>query len=118
MKVLITGADGFVGKNLRLYLAQRPDVEVVCFTRADDLAQFPAFLEGVGFVFHLAGVNRPQDPSEFVVGNSDLSKALCMALCASAVATGKKVPVVFTSSIQAGRDNPYGDSKRGAEDAL
>lgn len=118
MKVLITGANGFIGQNLRLYLAQRPDIEVVCFTRADDTAHLPAFLEGVDFVFHLAGVNRPQDPSEFRVGNTDLSKALCKALCAVAVATGKKVPVVFTSSIQAGRDNPYGDSKRGAEDAL
>jgi UDP-2-acetamido-2,6-beta-L-arabino-hexul-4-ose reductase len=118
MKVLITGADGFVGKNLRLYLAQRRDVEVVCFTRAEDVELLPAFLEGVDFVFHLAGVNRPQNPSEFVVGNTDLSQALCKAVCGSAVATGKKVPIVFTSSIQAGCDNPYGKSKRGAEDAL
>jgi UDP-2-acetamido-2,6-beta-L-arabino-hexul-4-ose reductase len=118
MKVLITGAGGFVGKNLRLYLTQRLDVEVVCFTRADDVAQLPAFLDGVDFVFHLAGVNRPQDPSEFLVGNTDLSHALCKAVCASAVATGKKVPIVFASSIQASRDSDYGNSKRGAEDAL
>ena len=118
MKVLITGANGFIGQNLRLNLAQRPHVEVVCFTRADDTAQLPAFLEGVDFVFHLAGVNRPQNPSEFVVGNRDLSRALCESLRAVAVATGKKIPVVFTSSIQADRDNLYAESKRGAEDAL
>ena len=118
MKVLITGANGFVGKNLQLHLAERKDVQVVCFTRDDDLAQLPALLQGVDFAFHLAGVNRPQDPQEFVSGNVDLTQALCKAVGALAVATGKPVPIVYTSSAQAGRDNPYGHSKRGAEEAL
>ena len=118
MKVLITGANGFVGKNLQLHLAERKDVQVVCFTRDDDLAQLPALLQGVDFVFHLAGVNRPQDPQEFVSGNVDLTQALCQAVGAVAVASGKLVPMVYTSSAQAGRDNPYGQSKRGAEDVL
>ena len=118
MKVLITGANGFVGKNLQLHLAERKDVQVVRFTRGDDLAQLPSMLQGVDFVFHLAGVNRPQDPQEFVSGNVDLTQALCRAVGAVAEATGKLVPIVYTSSAQAGRDNPYGQSKRGAEDAL
>lgn len=118
MKVLITGADGFVGKNLQLHLAERKDVQVVFFTRGDGVAQLPALLQGVDFVFHLAGVNRPQDPQEFVAGNVDLTQALCQAVGDVAKDTGKRVPVVYTSSAQAGRDNPYGQSKRGAEDAL
>ena len=118
MKVLITGANGFVGKNLQLHLAERKDVQVVRFTRGDDLAQLPSMLQGVDFVFHLAGVHRPQDPQEFVSGNVDLTQALCRAVGAVAEATGKLVPIVYTSSAQAGRDNPYGQSKRGAEDAL
>ena len=118
MKVLITGANGFVGKNLQLHLAERKDVQVVCFTRDDDVAQLPALLQGVDFVFHLAGVNRPQDPQEFVSGNVDLTQALCQAVGAVADATGKPVPIIYTSSAQAGRDNPYGQSKRGAEEAL
>ena len=118
MKVLITGANGFVGKNLQLHLAERKDVQVVCFTRGDDVAQLPALLQGVDFAFHLGGVNRPQDPQEFVSGNVDLTQALCKAVGALAVATGKLVPIVYTSSAQAGRDNPYGQSKRGAEDVL
>ena len=118
MKVLITGANGFVGKNLQLHLAERKDVQVVCFSRGDGVAQLPALLQGVDFVFHLAGVNRPQDPQEFVAGNVDLTQALCQAVGDVAKATGKRVPVVYTSSAQAGRDNPYGQSKRGAEDAL
>jgi UDP-2-acetamido-2,6-beta-L-arabino-hexul-4-ose reductase len=107
MEILITGADGFIGKNLQLHLAERKDVQVVCFTRGDEVAQLPALLQGVDFVFHLAGVNRPQDP-----------QALCQAVGAVAEATGKPVPIVYTSSAEAGRDNPYGQSKRGAEDAL
>lgn len=118
MKVLITGANGFVGKNLQLHMAERKDVQVVCFTRGDDVAQLPMLLQGVDFVFHLAGVNRPQDPQEFVSGNVDLTQALCQAVGAVAEATGKPVPIVYTSSAQAGRDNPYGQSKLGAEGAL
>jgi UDP-2-acetamido-2,6-beta-L-arabino-hexul-4-ose reductase len=118
MKVLITGANGFVGKNLQLHLAERKDVQVVCFTRGDEVAQLPALLQGVDFVFHLAGVNRPQDPQEFVSGNVDLTQALCQAVCAMAEATGKKTLVVHTSSAQAGLDNPYGQSKRAAEEAV
>lgn len=118
MKVLITGVNGFVGKNLQLHLAERKDVQVVCFTRGDDVGQLPLLLQGVDFVFHLAGVNRPQDPTEFVTGNVDLTQSLCQAVGAIAVATGKKVPVVYTSSTQADCDNPYGLSKRGAEGAL
>lgn len=118
MRVLITGAGGFVGKNLQLHLAERRDVEVVPYTRADDLTSLPSLVAGVDFVFHLAGVNRPQDPAEFIAGNVDLTEALCAAVGAAAQATGKKIPVVYTSSIQAERDNDYGASKRGAENAL
>ena len=118
MKVLITGANGFVGKNLQLHLAERKNVQVVCYTRSDSIDQLPALLQDVDFVYHLAGVNRPQDPAEFATGNVDLTWALCAAVCAVAESTGKKVPIVYTSSTQAARSNPYGDSKRGAEDML
>ena len=118
MKVLITGAGGFVGKNLQLHLAERKDVDVVCFTREHSVAQLPNLMQGVDFVFHLAGINRPQDPQEFVTGNVELTQTLCQAVGAIAVANGKKVSVVYTSSTQADRDNPYGLSKRGAESAL
>ena len=118
MKVLITGANGFVGNNLRLHLAERKDIEVVCFTREHSVTQLSELLQGVDWVFHLAGINRPQDPAEFVTGNADLTQALCHALARVASMVGKKVPVIYTSSIQARHDNPYGQSKRTAEDAL
>jgi UDP-2-acetamido-2,6-beta-L-arabino-hexul-4-ose reductase len=118
MKVLITGANGFVGKNLQLHLLERKAVQVVCFTRGNEVAELGAMLHGIDFVFHLAGVNRPQDPTEFVSGNVDLTYALCQAVGAVAESTGKKIPIVYTSSTQAGRDNAYGRSKLGAENAL
>ena len=114
MKVLITGANGFVGKNLIAHLGERSDIEIVRFTREDSLASLPGLLAQVGFVFHLAGVNRPEDPAEFQTGNADLTQAICDAV----VQGGRRTPVLYTSSIQADLDNPYGTSKRGAEAAL
>ncbi|MNJ19142.1 NAD dependent epimerase/dehydratase family protein [compost metagenome] len=114
MKVLITGANGFVGQNLIAHLGERSDVEVLRFTREDSLASLPGLVAQVDFVFHLAGVNRPQDPQEFHSGNTDLTRAVCGAVKAS----GRKTPVLYTSSSQAELNNPYGSSKRGAEQVL
>ena len=114
MKVLITGANGFVGKNLIVHLRERADVEVLTFGRSDDLEALAARVAQADFIFHLAGVNRPQDPAEFGQGNTELTIELCKAI----VASGRQIPVVYTSSSQAALDNPYGASKRGAEEAL
>jgi len=114
VKVLITGAGGFVGKNLVAHLQERQDVQVVRFGRQDAPSDLLSMLDGVDFVFHLAGVNRPQRVEEFSEGNSGLTAMLCAALRA----TGRSIPVIYTSSIQAEVDNPYGMSKREAEHAL
>ena len=117
MKVLITGADGFIGRNLRQHLAERRDVELVCFTRHQALDELPRAAEGVEFALHLAGVNRPQDPQEFITGNRDLTVAVLRAL-ETANGPAARIPFVLASSIQAARDNPYGASKRAAEEAV
>lgn len=114
MKVLITGVRGFIGKNLLQHLVERKDIEIVEFTREHTLDQLPAMLQGVGCVFHLAGVNRPQDPAEFQVGNAGLTQALADAIQRA----GQPVSVLYTSSTQAGLDNPYGASKNAAEQIL
>jgi UDP-2-acetamido-2,6-beta-L-arabino-hexul-4-ose reductase len=118
MRVLITGAHGFLGKNLILHLAERKDVQVFCFTRSDSVAKLSDFLQNVDFVFHLAGVNRPQDPLEFSLSGASLTSALCQAVIDIVQATGKHVPIIFTSSTQAESDNPYGKSKLAAEKVL
>lgn len=117
-RVLITGADGFLGQNLRLFLAEKPGLEVLLFTRQHATADLDAMLQGVDVVFHLAGVNRPQDPAEFKTGNTDLTAALARALDQETQRSGKRMRVVYTSSSQAALDNPYGHSKRQAEDVL
>lgn len=114
MKVLITGANGFVGKNLTAYLSERKDIEVLRFSRDDDLLSLPAVVGQADIVFHLAGVNRPQDPSAFKTGNIDLTRLLSDAI----IANGRKIPLVYSSSTQAEQDNAYGHSKLEAEKIL
>ena len=118
MKFLITGANGFVGRNLRLHLAERSDVDVVCMTRDDLPESLDEKLSAVNCVIHLAGVNRPEDPAEFEAGNHRLTAALADALRRRVSAGHAPVPLAFTSSIQAALDNPYGASKRAAEQVL
>lgn len=114
MKVLVTGANGFIGKNLLVHLRERAGIEVLAFVRGDSMDDLAAKLEQADIVFHLAGVNRPQNEAEFAEGNADLTRALCAAVRRS----GRHVPIVYASSIQAERENAYGISKRGAEEAL
>lgn len=114
MKILITGANGFIGQNLLAHLGERSDVQVLRFTRHDTLEDLPGLVAQVDCIFHLAGVNRPQDPIEFQSGNAGLTRALSSAIKAS----GRKIPVLYTSSSQAELANPYGISKRAAEEEL
>ena len=114
MRVLVTGANGFIGKNLLLHLSERADIDVVTFTRRHSVEELPAILEGVDWIFHLAGINRPQRPEEFAAGNTNLTEQLCAAIKVS----GSRASVVYASSIQVERDNDYGRSKLAAEKAL
>ncbi len=118
MRVLITGANGFLGRNLQLRLRERHDVQVVKYTRDQQAGQLAGLLKGVDFVFHLAGVNRPHESQEFTTGNTDLTRGLYQAVVAAARLMGRQIPILYTSSTQAAHDNAYGRSKREAEEAL
>jgi UDP-2-acetamido-2,6-beta-L-arabino-hexul-4-ose reductase len=113
MKLLVTGADGFIGKNLRVATGEK-GWECLPITRTSSEADLRAAIAKADVVLHLAGVNRPHDPAEFISGNTDFTEMLCTLLAES----GRKLPLAITSSIQAERDNPYGLSKRAAEDAV
>lgn len=109
--LLITGANGFIGKNLTARLRALGGYTLLPFdldTPREKLAEYAARAD---FVFHLAGVNRPKDPAEFYAGNRGFTEHL-LALLENA---GSKAPVLVTSSVQAGLDNDYGKSKREAE---
>ena len=130
MNVLITGANGFVGKNLtqRLSTIQdhrdrtRPALqieEILLCTRDTSAETLAGYCRKANFVVHLAGVNRPQDPGEFAAGNTDFTRTLLEILRKS----GNRCPVLLFSSIQAsltGRyaGSRYGQSKKAAEELL
>ena len=109
----MTGANGFIGKNLVVKLREQ-GIEVHSFTRDMTQIDLADALNRVDFVFHLAGVNRPKEVAEFAEGNSGLTERLCELIRAG----GRHITVLYTSSIQAEADNPYGVSKREAEEAL
>jgi UDP-2-acetamido-2,6-beta-L-arabino-hexul-4-ose reductase len=113
MSVVVTGANGFIGKNLCWRLKEL-GMEVLPITRDSSLADLQAAVAKCDFVFHLAGVNRPQDPAEFHTGNIVSTEVLCSTLAAAE----KAVPIVYTSSVQAAIDNPYGNSKLQAESTI
>lgn len=112
--VLITGADGFLGKNLVASLEQNKDIKILTYNRHNTIEELEQFIKKADFIFHLAGVNRPQDLSEFDSGNRGFTENLLNLMDKQ----NRKIPVLFSSSIQAILDNPYGVSKLAAEQAL
>jgi len=114
MKLVITGAYGFIGKNLRIHLQEAGFQDIHCIGRDTPQEELRAALSDADFVYHLAGINRPQETREFHSGNVGLTETLVAELRA----IGRQVPIVYTSSTQAALDNPYGASKSAAEQVL
>jgi UDP-2-acetamido-2,6-beta-L-arabino-hexul-4-ose reductase len=112
--VLVTGAKGFIGKNLIVRLQESNDIKMKSFDKGDNIGTFKKYLQEADFIFHLAGVNRPKNVEEFEKVNVGLTKTLIELL----EEMNKKIPIVITSSIQAELDNTYGKSKKRAEDEL
>lgn len=125
MNILVTGASGFVGKNLLSQLRNIRDGKAKNYAVEGDLTlyeydlgstpeELDLYCRNADFVFNLAGVNRPQDPAEFMKGNFGFASTLLDTLKKH----GNTCPVMISSSIQASLDNPYGESKRAGEQLL
>lgn len=125
MNILITGAKGFIGKNLIATLHNIADGKDKSFGIDSDLTVFEydidtdaslldAYCKNADFVFNLAGVNRPQDPKEFMEGNFGFASTLLDTLRKH----NNNCPIMISSSIQAALNNPYGESKKAGEDLM
>lgn len=114
MRVLITGSNGFIGRNLVVRIGELQGYESIGFDRDDSLEDLAERVMSADAIVHLAGINRPNDVREFVEGNVDLT----LRLCELVAATGRKIPLIISSSVQAELANPYGESKQAAEVAV
>lgn len=114
MKILVTGANGFVGKNVCANFEREESFEVLKYDLDTDKSLLCKYTKECEFVVHLAGVNRPETEYEFKTGNSGFTEELLNSLKKN----NNLSPVLITSSIQAELDNPYGISKREAEDFI
>ena len=113
-KVLITGANGFMGKNLCAELDRQEGIKILRFGSENTHKELQKLVQEADFIFHFAGVNRPVDDVEFDLGNRELTQIIVAAL----QKLKKQTPVFLSSSIQAELDNPYGKSKKAAEEAI
>ena len=114
MNILVTGAAGFIGRNLCVFLNEAGFSNIQQITLDDNEISIVEKVKSADFIYHLAGVNRPKNDDEFKKGNTDLTQQIINTL----IAAERKTPIVLTSSIQAELDNPYGASKAGAELAV
>lgn len=114
MKILVTGAYGFIGKNLIAELKNRGYDDIYEYDLDCDEKALDEYTKDCEFVFHLAGVNRPKDTKEFMEGNFGFTSVLLDKLKQN----DNKATVLITSSIQALLDNPYGISKKAGEELM
>ena len=126
MKVLVTGAKGFIGRNLvsqlhniqsgkaRNYGLSGAELTIYAYDMDSDPSELDVYCKQADFVFNLAGVIRPKEQTEFMQGNFGFASTLLATL----KIYGNTCPVMISSSIQATLDNPYGESKRAGEELM
>jgi UDP-2-acetamido-2,6-beta-L-arabino-hexul-4-ose reductase len=118
LRILVTGANGFIGQNLCVRLNELQNISISTFVRGDSISRLPELVSQADAVVHLAGENRPSRESAFVDVNVGLTSSLCDAIRYECVTSARHVPLVLASSRQAVLQNPYGRSKLEAEQVV
>ena len=114
MNILVTGSNGFIGKNLCIKLKELGFTDIITFDSDNTDEYLNLALEKAEFIFHLAGINRPKNDEEFTIGNTGLTEKIVNKI----ISLERSVPLLLSSSIQSDLDNPYGQSKANAELAV
>ena len=117
-RILVTGANGFIGKNVVVRLKELPGFSVLTFVKQDDTSNLPNLMSQADAVMHLAGENRPVNETAFTTVNVELTTAVCDAIQREHANSGRYIPFLLASSTQTVQNNPYGKSKLAAEQAL
>src|SRR5699024_3714983 len=114
MKIIVTGSEGFEGKNLVAELKNRDYNDLYLYDKETPFENLKEWTKDCDFIFHLAGVNRPKNEKEFMEGNADLTSQLTELL----EINQNNAPIMISSSIQAEKDNLYGRSKKAGEEYI
>jgi UDP-2-acetamido-2,6-beta-L-arabino-hexul-4-ose reductase len=114
MRVLVTGSNGFIGKNLVFRLNELKDYSVETFSRENSIDELPELVERVDAIIHLASVNISDEASEFRINNAELTQSICNAIRS----VSRQIPIILASTYKAEHASPYGKSKRIAELAV
>lgn len=113
MTVLVTGSNGFIGKNLIIRLKEK-NIPFISFTRKNSKDELKTLINNASFIFHLAGENRPKEEKDFESVNAKLTSFICKEIKLA----NRNIPIIYSSSSQAELDNSYGRSKYNGEIAL
>ena len=116
--ILITGSNGFIGKNFYLRIKQFSNFKIFTFNKKDNYKKLKNCLPNIDFIFHFAGTNRSDNKLDFKKNNIDLTKKLASDIKVIFKYSKKKVRIIYTSSIQASINSNYGKSKLSAEKIL
>lgn len=111
MNILITGANGFIGKNLKYSFKKNSNINTLEFNRQNSIEELDYLIQNADMIFHIAGENRPKKVDDYFKNNTLLTKLICDLIKKS----NRSIPIIFSSSTQAIEKNPYGESKLASE---
>ena len=109
--VLVTGSNGFIGKNFCEFLKFRDDIEIIKINKNSNESELYSLLLKADFIYHFAGVNRPNNNKEFIIQNVNFTQKIVDFL----ISNNLNTPIIFTSSIHANSNSDFGSSKKNAE---